>query len=264
MLTLLDLTGCGSVPLAVSATPTQTMWPTRTEMPTPTLLPTSTATLTPTPTYTSTAASTSTPTHTPTALPTFTPTPVDPLSPCVTKQFLSLPFDPSLVDHKVFQDGPRRYGIYWFDVDDGSGQRTWWGRNTRTYDGHRGTDIALRPGTAVYAAASGTVFGVSPTGRVDIEHGCGYYTSYHHIDPIVRKGDYILRGQKLGVVNSEPPTPHLHFQMQISGKIEVGVTSYPDSPGRALDTFPDQSNPSAINSWTPNAFRIWLSMPELQ
>ena len=195
----------------------------------------------------------------PPATETSIPIPLDPLNPCNTRQFLSMPFDPALVDHGAFQDGPRRYGMYWFDIGEGTRVLDWRGMSD-TYDGHRGTDVVLSPGTPVYAAAAGTVVNVW-SDRIDLDHGCGYFTSYHHIDPSVELGEHVGRGQEVGKVNSEPPTTHLHFQLEVEGV--QPSPSYDGLFGYPTDPFPDRSNPAAINYWTSEAFLGWLSMPEL-
>jgi len=46
-----------------------------------------------------------------------TPTPADPINPCSTMQFLSLPIDPNDINHAAYLDWGVYYGISWFDVD---------------------------------------------------------------------------------------------------------------------------------------------------
>jgi murein DD-endopeptidase MepM/ murein hydrolase activator NlpD len=129
------------------------------------------------------------------------------------------------------------------DVDQGQGARDFACGN-RTYDGHNGTDFALRDlgvmrrGVDVLAAAPGIVKGtrdgmadvnyrkVEPkrlAGRecgngVRLDHGAGWTTQYCHLrkgSVVVRKGQRIRAGQPLGKVGLSGKTifPHLHFQV---------------------------------------------------
>ena len=120
----------------------------------------------------------------------------------------------------------------------------------RTYDGHKGTDFALRDlgemrrGVDVLAAADGTVTAVrdgmpdvnfradgapSVTGRecgngVRIEHPDGWSTQYCHMrrgSVAVRKGQRVSKGERLGQVGLSGETifPHLHFQLARGGQM---------------------------------------------
>ena len=112
----------------------------------------------------------------------------------------------------------------------------------RTYDGHGGTDIAIRDlremeaGVAVVAAAAGQVIGRRDTmpdvmadkaaegglaGRLcgnglTIDHGKGWRTQYCHMKRgslVVSLGQRVVRGQVLGEIGLSGRTefPHLHF-----------------------------------------------------
>ena len=117
----------------------------------------------------------------------------------------------------------------------------------RTYDQHKGTDIALvdasRRNVGVYASAAGTVVGTrdgvkdNPTGGdvapeagkecgngVRLYHGSGWHTQYCHLlqgSVVVQKGQTVASGDLLGLVgnsgNSE--VPHLHFQVEHNRRI---------------------------------------------
>lgn len=119
----------------------------------------------------------------------------------------------------------------------------------RSYDGHQGTDIAIRDlatmrrGVAVIAAASGRVLRRRDTmddklmrseadrralgGRdcgngVLIDHGDGWRTQYCHLrkgSVVVNPGDYVRRHQKLGLVGLSGRTafPHLHMSVRRDG-----------------------------------------------
>jgi murein DD-endopeptidase MepM/ murein hydrolase activator NlpD len=67
--------------------------------------------------------------------------------------------------------------------------------------GHRGVDLAGRPGQPVYAAAAGTVvFAGELAGRllVSIAHSGGLRTSYEPVRPSVRIGQLVDAGAVIG------------------------------------------------------------------
>lgn len=118
----------------------------------------------------------------------------------------------------------------------------------RSYDGHDGTDIAIRDlaamraGVPVLAAAAGTVRSTrdgmadrfidaagiaSLRGRdcgngVLIDHGDGWQTQYCHMrrgSVAVRSGETVRRGQRLGFVGLSGRTafPHVHLSVRHDG-----------------------------------------------
>ncbi|HED09716.1 MAG TPA: M23 family metallopeptidase [Caldithrix abyssi] len=90
---------------------------------------------------------------------------------------------------------------------------------------HDGLDFSAAKGTPVYASADGTV---SFTGRVNgygklikLNHKYGFVTRYGHLSKIVvRRGQQIKRGQKIGEVGSTglSTAPHLHYEVRYYGK----------------------------------------------
>lgn len=94
---------------------------------------------------------------------------------------------------------------------------------------HNGIDIAADAGTAIYAAASGTViaagYNAAGTGygySVIIDHGDGYQTLYAHglADSIqVSVGDSVSQGDLIMEVGSSGYSTdnHLHFELIING-----------------------------------------------
>ncbi len=135
------------------------------------------------------------------------------------------------------------------DVDPGPGVRDY-ACDQRSYDGHKGTDIAIRDlvamkkGVAVLAAAAGvvkatrdgmrdvevTVAGFeSVKGRecgngLVLDHGQGWETQYCHMrrgSVVVQKGDTVNRGQKLGLVGISGRTqfPHVHLSVRLGGQV---------------------------------------------
>lgn len=101
-----------------------------------------------------------------------------------------------------------------------------------TYDSHNGTDLAVRPGTTVVAAAPGLVLRVSNEFhrgglKVFLDHGRGLVTTYNHLArALVRPGDRVGRGETIaisgysgldGVVTFPWGTPHVHFNVWLDG-----------------------------------------------
>ena len=135
------------------------------------------------------------------------------------------------------------------DLDPGPGVRDY-ACGKYSYDGHKGTDIAVRDmkavatGVDVIAAAPGSVRGIrdgmddvdvslagkeSVKGRqcgngVVIDHGGGWETQYCHMKKgsvVVRQGDKVAAGGKLGLVghSGEAEFPHLHLSVRRDGQV---------------------------------------------
>ncbi len=91
---------------------------------------------------------------------------------------------------------------------------------------HKGIDIFARQGTAVRAAATGTIVGRYLAGKGGIalyqldETGkfVYYYAHLNGFAPDLKKGMKVEQGQVIGYVgttgNAEKTAPHLHFQIQ--------------------------------------------------
>ncbi|MBM1220089.1 M23 family metallopeptidase [Ponticoccus sp. SC2-23] len=147
-----------------------------------------------------------------------------------------------------------------------------------SYDGHRGTDFALRtladlsPGVAVLAAAPGRVIGVRDgmadilqttpdapdvAGRecgngVAIDHGDGWQTQYCHLargSVTVAEGEVVPTGHRIGEVGLSGMTqfPHLHLTVRRNGDI---VDPFAPSATETCDPDPSDS--------------LWLSPPAYQ
>lgn len=109
----------------------------------------------------------------------------------------------------------------------------------RRGENHDGIDIAAPKGTQVLASRSGHVIysgnKISGYGNlVIVRHPDSYATVYAHLSKIlVRKGQFVSRGQKIGRVGAtgRATGPHLHF--------EVRNQSYPTDP---LALLPNHSN----------------------
>ncbi len=90
---------------------------------------------------------------------------------------------------------------------------------------HEGVDFTVDTGTPVQAAAGGVVvysqFNASGYGNlIEVDHGNGMVSRYAHLSrALVREGDIVLKGQKIGLVGSTGRStgPHLHFEIRIGG-----------------------------------------------
>ena len=122
------------------------------------------------------------------------------------------------------------------DAATGSGRFMWptvgyWSRGFSRY--HFGADIANRTGTPIYAADAGYVrlAGRDTAGyglQIVIDHGNGFMTRYAHLSKIlVKAGESVTRGQKIGLMGSTGRStgPHLHFEI-IKNGVRVNPVSY--------------------------------------
>ncbi len=88
---------------------------------------------------------------------------------------------------------------------------------------HNGVDIGASYGSAIWAAAGGTVIHAGWNGGygncVIVNHGNGYTTVYGHMSRVaVSYGQSVSQGQILGYVGSTGNStgPHLHFEIRAS------------------------------------------------
>ena len=92
---------------------------------------------------------------------------------------------------------------------------------------HRGQDYSAQCGTAVHAAASGTVTftGWHPYGggnRVVIDHGNGLETTYNHLSSSsVRVGQQVSRDDVIAMSGTTGASTgcHLHFEVMVNGDV---------------------------------------------
>lgn len=74
--------------------------------------------------------------------------------------------------------------------------------------GHRGVDLAGRPGTPILAAGAGTVVFAGPVagrGVISIDHPNGLRTTYEPISPSVVPGEVVAKGQQIGTLLAGHP-----------------------------------------------------------
>jgi len=90
---------------------------------------------------------------------------------------------------------------------------------------HDGDDFSAAIGTDVIATANGIVRTSKRNGSfgnyIEINHGNGYITVYGHLHKrIVKTGDKVLRGQKIGEVGNtgRSTASHLHYEVQHNRK----------------------------------------------
>jgi murein DD-endopeptidase MepM/ murein hydrolase activator NlpD len=89
---------------------------------------------------------------------------------------------------------------------------------------HKGLDISARMGSPVVASADGIV-AFSGTDRgfgrvITIKHGYGLKTKYAHMKKLlVRKGQFVKRGEIIGLVGSSGRSTgsHLHYEVHLNG-----------------------------------------------
>jgi murein DD-endopeptidase MepM/ murein hydrolase activator NlpD len=96
--------------------------------------------------------------------------------------------------------------------------------NNEPRNPHTGIDYSAKKGTAVLAAANGTVVLAEEhyfAGKsLFIDHGDGLITMYFHLDRIlVHNGESVERGQRIATVGSSGRAtgPHLHFGVRWRG-----------------------------------------------
>ena len=97
---------------------------------------------------------------------------------------------------------------------------------------HEGIDFLADPGSPIVAAAGGVVVfaGFHPQYgyMVDIDHGNDLVTRYAHSSKlVVKEGDVVQRGRKIGEVGSTGRStgPHLHFEVRFRGAAQNPASS---------------------------------------
>ncbi|HRS90669.1 MAG TPA: M23 family metallopeptidase [Candidatus Marinimicrobia bacterium] len=117
------------------------------------------------------------------------------------------------------QSTPSIRPVYTGFINDGFGYRRDPFTGRREF--HYGLDITTPTGTPVFVTADGVVGKSGYQGGygyvVEVNHGYGYSTLYAHLSKIlVRSGDAVKRGQKIGEVGTTGRTtgPHLHYEVK--------------------------------------------------
>jgi murein DD-endopeptidase MepM/ murein hydrolase activator NlpD len=94
---------------------------------------------------------------------------------------------------------------------------------TKEEEFHKGMDISTRMNTPILAPADGLVSSIGKDylmgNKLMINHGYGLKTRYGHMAKIlVKRGEYVKRGQKIGLVGDTGRTtgPHLHYEVYLN------------------------------------------------
>ena len=89
---------------------------------------------------------------------------------------------------------------------------------------HNGIDICTRMAAPIVAPADGTVTSICREhlsgNLLYINHGYGLVTKYAHLQKaLVRKGERVKRGERIGLVGSSGRStgPHLHYEIHLNG-----------------------------------------------
>jgi len=96
----------------------------------------------------------------------------------------------------------------------------------KKWKAHLGIDYAVRRGTPIIAAGSGTIIYAARLGSygklIKIRHNDGYETRYAHLKSFrkdIRRGKYVKKGRTIGYVGNTGRStgPHLHFELRKHG-----------------------------------------------
>jgi len=97
--------------------------------------------------------------------------------------------------------------------------------NKRSNAFHSGIDFRGKRGSEVLTTADGKVIKAGRNGSyglfVQIDHGNGYSTCFAHLKKYtVKKGEYVHRGQTIGLIGSTGRSngPHLHYELRFNDK----------------------------------------------
>ncbi len=89
---------------------------------------------------------------------------------------------------------------------------------------HKGIDISTRMNTPIIAPADGVIASIGRDhgmgNMLTINHSYGLKTRYGHVSKVlVKKGQYVKRGQKIALVGNTGRTtgPHLHYEVYLNG-----------------------------------------------
>ncbi len=89
---------------------------------------------------------------------------------------------------------------------------------------HKGIDISTRMNTPIIAPADGVIASVGRDhgmgNMLTINHSYGVKTRYGHVSKVlVKKGEYVKRGQKIALVGNTGRStgPHLHYEVYLNG-----------------------------------------------
>ncbi|MFA1549465.1 murein hydrolase activator EnvC family protein [Actinomadura chokoriensis] len=130
--------------------------------------------------------------------------------------------------------------------------------------GHRGVDLAGRPGQAVYAAGPGRVsYAASLAGRgvVAVDHGA-LRTTYLPVRPSVHTGRRVASGTRIGVLEGgllHCTVPCLHWGLR-RGALYLDPLNLVQRQVRLLPRWPRPSQPSSSASPSPEPPRPRMAL----
>ena len=111
----------------------------------------------------------------------------------------------------------------------------------KDYRMHNGIDIGAKHGASVMAADGGVIiiseYSSSYGNYIVISHGNGMTSLYAHLSKrLVKEGDKVTQGQKIGLVGSTGNStgPHLHYEISKNGS-RVNPLTYYDSSTYVID-----------------------------
>ena len=130
-------------------------------------------------------------------------------------------------------------------ITSGFGYRLW------DHKVHLGLDLATGSiKIPTYAADSGTVvsaaFGHSVGNMIVIDNGNGIVTKYmHHSKMYVKPGDYVVKGQQIGLAGTTGHSTgiHLHFQIEVNGQPVNPLPYLKSTASKAIPVKEEESKP---------------------
>lgn len=138
--------------------------------------------------------------------------------------------------------GVLKYPVANVNVTQYFGKTSFSTANPQVYNGngHNGIDFAVKTGTPIYSAGSGTVVGTGDTDKacsgvsygkwVLVKHTNGLSTLYAHLSVIqVSAGQQVAAGDKVGLSGNTGYStgPHLHFTVYATESVHIaGPTEY--------------------------------------
>ena len=137
---------------------------------------------------------------------------------------------------------------------------------------HRGVDIGVDRGSRVLSAAAGTAYVLDNATwgsfgqAVVVDHGDGTSTIYGHVDPIVKNGQKVKKGDTIAKVKFWPKgaygaenedNTHLHFERRLGG---VGFSGKAVDPSGYLNSLIPKPTPKPAQPPSPPPSQVRTRM----